>query len=85
VGQDDAVFGMDMQKHLVTPTGFEHPPQNTGETAISEIGGAKSGAFSPDFEQIDPDLQSILDAWPTLPEAVRAGILAMIGACKPDA
>jgi hypothetical protein len=25
-------------------------------------------------------LQRVLDAWPTLPEAIRVGILAMIGA-----
>jgi hypothetical protein len=28
--------------------------------------------------EIDADLQRILDAWPTLPEALGAGILAMI-------
>ena len=27
-----------------------------------------------------PDLHRVLDAWPTLPEALRAGILAMIDA-----
>ena len=43
------------------------------------MGGAKSGALSP----TDPDLQRLLDAWPTLPEAMRAGILAMIAASKP--
>jgi hypothetical protein len=29
----------------------------------------------------DPDLATIVDAWPGLPQAVRAGILAMIAAC----
>jgi hypothetical protein len=29
--------------------------------------------------QIDPDLARLIDAWPTLPEVLRAGILAMIG------
>jgi hypothetical protein len=28
--------------------------------------------------QIDPDLLAILEAWPTLPEALEAGIVAMI-------
>jgi hypothetical protein len=27
-----------------------------------------------------PDLQQVIDAWPTLPEAVRTGIMAMIEA-----
>jgi hypothetical protein len=34
--------------------------------------------------QIDADLQRVLDAWPTLPEALRAGILAMIDAARKD-
>jgi hypothetical protein len=29
---------------------------------------------------IDPGLASLIDAWPTLPEAIRAGILAMVRA-----
>ena len=28
---------------------------------------------------IDPDLRAIIDRWPELPGAVRAGILAMVG------
>ena len=28
----------------------------------------------------DPDLRTVAEAWPELPEAVRAGIVAMIGA-----
>ncbi len=31
-------------------------------------------------EQFGPDLQAIIDAWPALPEAIRAGILAMVKA-----
>jgi len=29
-------------------------------------------------------LKLILDAWPTLPEALRAGILAMVDAARKD-
>jgi hypothetical protein len=28
----------------------------------------------------DPDLAAVIDAWPELPEAIKAGILAMIKA-----
>ena len=42
--------------------------------------GAESGALGADSPLIDSDLQVIVTAWPALPEAVRAGILAMIGA-----
>ena len=34
------------------------------------------------FPLIDADLQRLIDAWPTLPVALRAGILAMIDAAK---
>jgi hypothetical protein len=33
----------------------------------------------------DPDLAKIIAAWPTLPEALRAGILAMVNAASPAA
>ena len=33
----------------------------------------------------DPELARLIDAWPTLPEALRTGILAMVDAVKgPD-
>jgi hypothetical protein len=31
---------------------------------------------------IDADLQRVLDAWPSMPAAIRAGILAMIDAAR---
>ena len=34
--------------------------------------------------EIDADLQRVLDAWPTLPETLRTGILAMIDAAGKD-
>jgi hypothetical protein len=30
--------------------------------------------------QTDPDLAKIVDAWPNLPEAIKAGMLAMVKA-----
>jgi hypothetical protein len=32
----------------------------------------------------DPDLATVIDAWPTLPEAIRAGIMAMVRASSAD-
>jgi hypothetical protein len=32
--------------------------------------------------QIDPDVARLIDAWPTLPAAIRMGILAMIEAAR---
>ena len=48
--------------------------------AVSEIGGAESGAVDADCSPIDPDLQSIIERWHDLPEAIKAGILAMVQA-----
>jgi hypothetical protein len=33
-----------------------------------------------DTRQTDPDLATVVDAWDRLPEAVRAGIVAMVRA-----
>ncbi len=78
--------------------GLEHPPEPTRNTGGTENTGAKSGAFQPDSTPtpppathpatppaapLDPDLREVVDAWPTIPPAIRAGILAMIGASRP--
>ncbi len=61
----------------MTPTGFEHPPENVEKTVVSKASGAKSGALSTDC-----GLDLLIDAWPTLPDAMKAGILAMIAAAS---
>jgi hypothetical protein len=62
------------------PGGLGTPPQDAGKMPISQTGGAKSGALSPDSSSMDPDLQRLIDAWPTLPDVICASILAMIAA-----
>jgi hypothetical protein len=49
-------------------------PEFPAKTALSDEGGAKAGALA----TTDPNLASLIEAWPKLPEAIRAGILAMI-------
>jgi hypothetical protein len=51
-----------------------------GKTAFSANPGANAVALETQPAHIAPDLQTIIDAWPTLPEAIRTGILAMIRA-----
>lgn len=34
--------------------------------------------------QIDPDLARLINAWPALPEAIRAGMVAMVKAAYTD-
>jgi hypothetical protein len=55
----------------------QHSPKDLTNPAP---GGAKSGALAPENPAIDPALAALIDAWPTLPEAIRAGILAMVRA-----
>jgi hypothetical protein len=37
---------------------------------------------TPKNAPLDADLQGVLDTWPTLPAALRAGILAMIASAQ---
>jgi hypothetical protein len=57
--------------------GIKLPQRNTGETSFSHQGGAESGAHS---APIGADLQAIIQRWPELPNAVKAGIVAMVKA-----
>ena len=61
-------------------TGLERPAKPLRKQAIAETGGAESGALGGEFDPVDPDLAAVIEAWPKLPEAVRAGILAMVRA-----
>jgi hypothetical protein len=52
---------------------------------VSVSGGAKCGALSGDSDPkpspatpTDPDLAAVIAAWPNVPPAIRAGILAMV-------
>jgi hypothetical protein len=41
---------------------------------------ARTPSTSLRAEPLDPDLARVLAAWPTLPAAIRAGVLAMVKA-----
>ena len=58
-------------------------PKNTGDNAHSQTGAAHSAAAALAEGQSDPDLQDLIQRWPNVPEAVRAGILAMVRQCAP--
>ena len=53
-------------------------PENTEKTDVSVAVGANAVALGPKVEQFAPDLQAIIDAWPKLPDAIKAGIVAMV-------
>ncbi len=54
-------------------------PESPAFSATLKPGGAESDALA----RTDPELGTIFDAWPTLPAAMRAGILAMIRTVQP--
>jgi len=63
--------------------GLEHTPDSPKNTHNPESGGAESGASgaqTPPTPPADPALTRLVEAWPTLPDPIRAGILAMIDA-----
>jgi hypothetical protein len=74
---------------VVVHTGCEHPADSAGKSGISQQGGTESGPLGGDLASIrqpaDSDLAAVVEAWPDLPAAIRAGILAMIQAAKGDA
>ena len=74
--------------------GIELPTHSTGKSHYANQSGAESGALGAQSnanpvnathcepKPIDSDLAAIIAAWPTLPEAMKAGILAMVRAAK---
>lgn len=56
--------------------------QNAGNSIGSVQSGAESGVLGAQNGPFDADLAAVVTAWPTLPAAIKAGILAMIGAAK---
>jgi hypothetical protein len=52
-------------------------PVAVGSRKTAAKAAPKPRSAEPD---VDPDLAAVNAAWPTLPEAIRAGILAMVRA-----
>ncbi len=53
-------------------------PKNLGKTRGVEQRGAESGALGAREASMDAELATVVEAWPTLPEAFKVGILAMV-------
>jgi len=53
---------------------------SSGNPHGSDACGAKSGAPRAPEGANDPDLAAVVNAWPTLPPAVKTGIVAMVKA-----
>ena len=57
-----------------------YPPVFQGETPQRGESGAESGADGARQAPHDPQLVTVIAAWHILPDAVKAGILAMVKA-----
>jgi hypothetical protein len=70
----------------VEAAGIEPQASSAGNTAVRSQSGAESGAVCERVESsappaaIDAGLVAVVQAWPYLPEAIRAGILAIVRA-----
>ncbi len=51
-----------------------------GKTALSEKTGTNSGTLPAGPPPIDVQLNELVEAWPTMPDDVKAGIMAMVKA-----
>jgi len=64
----------------VEAAGIEPASKSSGNLGGGEQSGAECGALGARIAPIDPELAAVVDAWPGLPGAIRAAILAMIRA-----
>ena len=69
----------------VGDTGLEPSQFPSRNTLVSNLAGSKSGnneamVATPTISTVptDPKLAAIVAAWPTLPPAIRAGVMAMV-------
>jgi len=61
----------------VPPRGVEQAANSTGKVIFLEVGGAECGALGAPSAPADPDLAELIQCWPDLSDAARAGVLAM--------
>ena len=69
-------------KRIVGGTGFEPVVKSSGNKGLGTQSAAESAALDAREAPLGSDLRAVVSAWPNLPDAIRSGILAMIGATK---
>ena len=60
------------------------PRKTPGKRGAPEGTGADAGAVETKNAHDDPGLQAIIDAWPTLPDAIKGCIVVMVTAARRD-
>ena len=64
------------------PQGLEQSENSPRRVQVSDTAGAKFGAVDRENAPITPDLETVIEAWPTLPPAIRTAILAIVEAAQ---
>ena len=60
---------------------LNHPAGNTLRDSVFGS-AAECAAVGDDLPPLDPELASVIEAWPTLPQAIREAILVMLRAAE---
>ncbi len=75
----EVVSAFNKENTQVAGTGFEQIDDLSGTSNICAEGSAKSSALSTEMHHLDPQLQLLIDAWPTLSKAVQQQIMLLDG------
>ena len=68
-----------LENTQVAGTGFEQINDLSGTSNICLEGSAKSSALSTEMHHLDPQLQLLIERWPTLSKAVQQQIMLLVG------
>ena len=66
----------------VLKTGAENPQPPCNNKTCGDTSEGACRALCRNRAEIDPALAAIASAWPTLPDALKAGIVAMVKAAE---
>lgn len=73
------------RKKQMGGTGLEPPCEIAGQSDFFRMGDADSDAIRIEQARADRELTALLEAWPALPAAIKAAIVALVRASvEPD-
>jgi len=73
-----------LRRSELAEAGIETSADSGGNLAVSQQGGAESGAVGVIAVPDDPRLLALIDAWPMLPEDARDAIARLAGIAPDD-
>ena len=71
----------DALRHLRFSRPMEDSPKALAKKGVGDYANVTAPSTAPNFPK---DLQEIIQAWADLPEAIRAGVMALVMASKPQ-